>query len=75
MYAGVTLTLMTMDASYIETHLRLAIAGMVCGLVWQITLGIFSVFSAAAKFRVGVFDLFDNMLGTAGVSTPTSCGI
>ncbi|WP_255171371.1 hypothetical protein [Natrononativus amylolyticus] len=75
MYAGVTLVLMTMDARHLEYHLRMAIAGMVCGIVWEITLGVFSVFGAAAAFRVMVFQLFDNLLGTMGVSTPTSCGL
>ncbi|WP_331234911.1 hypothetical protein [Natronorarus salvus] len=74
-YAGVTLVLMTMDARHLDLALQQALAGMVCGLAWQITLGVFDVFGGAAAFRAMVFQIFDNLLGVAGVSTPTSCGL
>jgi hypothetical protein len=74
-YAGVTLVLMTMDARHLDLALQQALAGMVCGLAWQITFGVFDVFGGATAFRAMIAQIFDNLLGVAGVSTPTSCGL
>lgn len=76
LYGAVAMSVILMDAGGIAPALRLALAGMACEVVKNITLGVFADAGRIAGLAVTTFSTLENVDGIVGLSggkSPTAC--
>lgn len=76
LYGAVAMSVVLMDASGIAPAVRLALAGMACEIVKNITLGVFADAGRIAGLAVTTFSTLENIDGIVGLSggkSPTAC--
>ncbi len=76
LYGAVAMSVILMDAGGIAPALRLALAGMACEVVKNITLGVFADAGRIAGLAVTTFSTLENIDGIVGLSggkSPTAC--